>query len=174
MQGTKNFLVNKHPLINQLRLTNSLRVKVYNRKSERRMGYTNALLASRQLWKGRHRARLQVRICSYERITSQNHTIALKVIISWKVGKGLVEIQHTGIIILVLTFSSQLILKDNIGTNEIHVRCIASIRFCPVEFNFTYPANNNGVSSYCALDTFGKLWLIQVSSIATYGNKRIP
>ncbi len=91
-----------------------------------------------------------------------------------KVGKGLVEIQQAGIIILVLTFSSELTLMGNIGTNKIHVWCIKSIWFSPVEFNPTYPTNKNGVFSSYALDTFGKIWLIQVSLIATYGNKRLP
>ncbi len=103
-----------------------------------------------------------------------NYTIALNVIISWKVEKGLVEVQQEGIITLVLTFSSQLILRDNIGTNEIHVRCIESIWFCPVGYNSTYPANKNGVFSSRSLDTFGKIQLIQVSSIATYEKKRLP
>ncbi len=64
-------------------------------------------------------------------------------------------------------------LRDNIGTNEIHVRCIQTIWFCPVEFNSTYLTNKNGVFPSPALDTFGKIRLIQVSSIVTYGNKRL-
>ena len=138
------------------------------------MGNTNALFPCRRLWMGRHEARLQLRIFSYESITSRNHTIALNAIISWKVGKSLVEIQQAGMIILVFTFSFQLTLRDNIGTNEIHIRCIENMWFCPVEFNSTYLSNKNGVFSSRALDTFGKIWLIQVSSIATYGNKRLP
>ena len=138
------------------------------------MENTNALFPCRPLWMGRHETRLQLRIFSYESITSRNHTIALNAIISWKVGKDLVEIQQAGIIILMLAFSSQLTLRDNIGTNEIHVRCIKSIRFCPVEFNSTYPANKKGIFSSRALDTFGWIRLIQVSSIATYRNKRLP
>ncbi len=154
--------------------TGTLPVDVSNRKSKRRMRYTIVLFPSRRLWKDRHEARLQPCISRYESITSQNYTIALNVIISWKVGKGLVEIQEESIIILMLTFSSQLTLKDKIGTNEIHVQYIKSIWLCPVEFNSTYPAIKNGVFSSCALNTFGKIWLIQVSSIATYGNKRLP
>ncbi len=173
MRATKNFLINKHLSIDQSRPTGTLYVDVYNRKSERRMRYTNALFPSRRLWKGRHKVRLQLRIFGYESITSQNHTIALNVIISWKLGKGLVEVQQAGIIILMLTFSSQLTLRDNIGTNEIHVRYIESIWFCPVEFNSTYPAKKNGVFSSNALDTFGKIRLIQASSIAIYGNNRL-
>ncbi len=169
----KNFLVNKHPSIDKSRPTGTLRVDVYNRKSEWKMENTNALFPRRRLWTGRHEARLQLRIFSYESITSRNHTIALNTIISWKVGKGSVEIQQAGIIILILTFSSQLTLRDNIGTNEIQVRCIESIWFRPVEFNYPYPANKNGMFSSRALDTFGTIWLIQVSSIATYGNKRL-
>ena len=171
---TKNLLVNKHASINQSRLTGTLRADVYNRKSEWTMGNTNALFPCRRLWMGRHEARLQLRIFSYESITSRNHTIALNAIISWKVGKGLVEVQQAGIIILVLTFSSQLTLRDNIGTNEIHVRCIESIWFCPVEFNSPYPANKNGIFSLHALDTFKTMRLIQVSSMAIYGNKTLP
>ncbi len=137
------------------------------------MGYMNALFPGHRLWRGRHEARLELRISIYESITSQNHTIALNVIISWKVGRDLVEIQQAGIIILVLTFSSQLTLRDNFGTNEVHVRCIESIWFHPVEFNSPYPANKNEIFSSRALNTFGTIWLIEVSSIATYGNKRL-
>ena len=128
---------------------------------------------SRRLWTGRHEARLQLRIFSYESITSQNHTIASNAIISWKVGNDLVEIQQGGIIILLLTFSSQLALRDNIGTTKIHVHCIESVWFCPVEFNSAYLANKNGVFSSRLLDTFGKFRLIPVSSIANCGNKRL-
>ncbi len=136
-------------------------------------GIQKHVIPKSSIVKGKTWIRFQLRIFSYESITSQNHTIALNVIISWKGGKDLVEIQQACIIILVLTFSFQLTLKDNIGTNEIHVRCIKSIWFCPVEFNPTYPANKNRVFSSCELDTFGKIWLIQVSSIATYGNKSL-
>ena len=135
--------------------------------------YIPALFSSHQFWSGRHEARLQLRLFGCESITSQNYTIALNVIISWKVRNNLVEIQHAGIIILVLTFSSQLTLRDKIGTNQIHVRCIQSIWFCPVEFNSTYFAIMNGVFSLRALDTFGKIRLLQASSIATYENKRL-
>ncbi len=158
----------------QSRPTGTLRADVYNRISEWRMGNTNALFPLRRLSTGRHEARLQLRIFSYDSITSRNHTIALNAIISWKVGKGLGEIQQAGIIILILTFSSQFTLRDNIGTNEIHVRCIKSIWFRPVEFNSPYPANMNAIFSSRALDIFGTIRLIQVSSIATYGNKRLP
>ncbi len=65
-------------------------------------------------------------------------------------------------------------LRDNIGTNEIHVRCIESIWFRTVEFNPPYPENKNGIFSSRSLDTFGRIWLIQVSSIATYRNRRLP
>ncbi len=138
------------------------------------MGNTNALFPRRRLWSGRHEARLQLRIFSYESITSWNHTIALNAIISWKVEKSLVEIQQAGIIILMLTFCSPLALRDNIGKNEIHERSIESIWFCPVEFNSPYPADKNRIFSSRALDTFSTIRLIQVSSIATYGNKRHP
>ena len=138
------------------------------------MENTNALFPRCRLWTGRHEARLQLRIFSYESITSRNHTIALNAIISWKVGKNLVEIQQAGIIIPMLTFSSQLTLMDNIGTNDIHVRWIKSIWFCPAEYNSTYPTNKNGVFSSHAFDTFGKIWLIQASSIASYRDKRLP
>ena len=138
------------------------------------MGYTNALFPCRRLLRGKHEAKMQFRMFSYESTTSRNHTIVLNAIISWKVGKSLVEIQKASMIILVLTFSSQLILRDNIGKNEIHVSSIESIWFCLVEFNSTYAANKNGVFSSCALDTFGKIRLIQVSSIVTYMNKRPP
>ncbi len=138
------------------------------------MNNTNALFPSRRLWTDRHKARLQICIFSYESITSRNHTIALNAIISWKVGKGLVKIEQAGIIFLMLTFSSQLTLRDNIKRNGIHVRCIESIRFCPVEFNSTYPANKKGIFSSRALDTLGWIRLIQVSSIAIYSNKRLP
>ncbi len=171
---TENFLVSKHSSINQSRPTGTLCADVYNQKSEWRMENTNALFPRRRLWTSRHEARLQLRIFSYESITSRNHTIALNATVSWKVGKGLMEIQQAGIIILMLAFSFQLTLRDNIGTDEIHVHYIESIWFCPVEFNSTYPANKKGIFSSRALDTFGSIWLIQVSSIATYGNKRLP
>ena len=124
MRATKNFLVNNHPSINLSRSTDTLRADVYHRKSEGKIGWTNALFSGHQLWRGRHKARLQLRIFIYETITSQNHTIALNAIVSWKVRKSLVEIQQAGMIILVLTLSSQLTLRDNIATNEIHVGCI--------------------------------------------------
>ena len=174
MRVTKNFLVNKIASINQSRPTGTLWADVYNRKSEWRMGYINTLFSGDWLWKSRNEPGLQLRIFSYESMTSQNYTIALNVIISWKVEKGLVEIQQANIIILVLTFSSQLILKDNIGTNEIHICYIKSIWSCPVEFNSTHPANKNGEFSTRALYKFGKIRLIQLSSIATYGNKSLP
>ncbi len=137
------------------------------------MGYINALFPSCPLWNGRHEARLQLRIFSYESITSKNNTITLNTIISWKVRNGLLEIRQGGIIILLLTFSSQLAMRDNIGTNKIHVHWIESVWFCPVEFNSTYTSNKNGVFSSHALDTFGKFRLIQVSSIANCENKRL-
>ncbi len=98
--------------------------------------------------------------------------IALNITISWKMGKALIEIQYAGIIILVLKFSSQITLRDNIGINDKPVRFFESVWFCEVEFNSIYPANKNGVFSSQAIDIFGKIWLIQVSSIANYGNKR--
>ncbi len=174
MHLTENFLVNKHASINQSRPRGNLREDIYNRKSEWRIENTNVLFPRRKLWKSKHEARLQLRIFSYESITSRNHKFALNAIISWKVEKGLVKIQQAGIIILMLTFSSQLTLRDNIGINEIHVRCIKNIWFCPVEFNSTYPATKNRIFSSRALDTFGTIQLIQVSSIATYKNKRLP
>ncbi len=152
--------------INQSRPTGTLRADVYNWISKWRIGNTNALHPRRRLWTGGHEARLQLRFFSYESITSRNHTIALNAIISWKVGKVWVEIQQAGIILLMLIFSSQLTLWDNIGTNEIYVRCIESIWFCPIEFNSPYPANKNGIFSSRALNTFGVIRLIQVSSIA--------
>ncbi len=102
----RKFSGKQYALINQSRPTGTLHENVYNQNEEWRMGNTNALFPRRQLWTGRHGARLQLCIFSYESITSQNHTIALIAIISWKVGKDLVEIQQTGIIILMLTFSS--------------------------------------------------------------------
>ncbi len=158
--------------INRDRLV--LFAEVYNRKSKWRMRNTNALFPRRQFWTSMHEARLQLRIFSYGSTTSRNHTIALNAIISWKVGKSLVEIQQASIIILMLTVSSQLTLRDNIGTNEIHVRCTKSIWFCLVEFNSTYSANKNGIFSSRALDTFGTIRLIQVSSITTYKNTSLP
>ena len=172
MRVTESFLVKKHPSIDQLWLTGTLRVDIYNRKSERRMGYTDTLFINCWLSRWSHEARLHLWIFSYENITSHNYTIALNVIISWKVGKDLIEIQQAGIIVLMLSFSSQLTQKNNINTNEIHIRCIKSIWFCPVKFNCTYLTNKNGIFSSHALDTFGKIWLIQVSSVATYRNKR--
>ncbi len=174
MRATENLLINKHLFIDQSWPTGTLRADIYNRKSERRMGYKNTLFPGHQLWIGRHEARLQLCIFSDKSITFQNHKIALNVIISWKVRNSLIKIQQADIIILVLTFSSQLAIKDNKGTNERYVRCIDTVRFCPVKFNATYPANKNEVFSSWALDTFWKIWLIQVLSIATYGNKRLP
>ena len=72
-----------------------------------------------------------------------------------------------------LIFSSQLALRDKIDTNKIHVCFFENALFCWVEFNFTYPVNKNGVFSSCALDSFGKIRLIQVSSIATCVNKEL-
>ncbi len=174
MLVTENFLVNKHLSIDKSQPTGILFVDVYKRKSKWRMGYMNALFQGHRLWRGRHGARLELRISIYKSITSQIHTIALNVIISWEVGRGLVEIEQAGIIILVLTFFSQLTLRDHIGTNEVHLLCIESIWFCPVEFNSPYPANKNGIFSSRTLDIFRKIQLIQVSSIANYRNKRLP
>ena len=173
MFPTENFLPNKHASINGLRSTGTLLGDAYNRKSEWGIEYINTLFPGHRLWRGRHEARLELRIFSYGSITSQNYNIALNVIVSWKVGRGLVEIQHADIIILVLKFSSQLTLGDNIGTNEIHVLSIKNIWFCLVEFNSTYRANKNEIFSLYALDKFGIIRLIKVSSITTYGNERL-
>ncbi len=118
--------------------------RIENQKEK--MGYTNTWFPGHWLQRSRHEARLQLRIFSYESITSQNHKIALNVILSWKVENSLIEIQQADIIILVLTFLFQLALRDNISTNEIHVCCIKIIWFCLVEFNSIYSLNRMGYS----------------------------